>query len=65
MRDCLEIGTKKKANAGIETQSSSPVFPKLCVATSWGRAELRQGRRKKTRKTEKKKLIQFLFFFIF
>jgi hypothetical protein len=32
-----------------------PVFPKLCFATSWGGV-------KKLEKTEKKKLIQFLFF---
>jgi hypothetical protein len=38
------------------------VFPKLCVATSWGGAELRQGRRQKLEKTEKKKDYNFCFF---
>jgi hypothetical protein len=35
--------------------SVRPVFTKLCVATPWGGAELRQGRRQKTREKLKRK----------
>jgi hypothetical protein len=39
------------------------VFPKLCVATPWGGAELRQGRRQKTKKKSEKKKLKIPIFY--
>jgi hypothetical protein len=48
-------GAEKRIKQMIFDQSSA-VVPKLCVATPWGGAEFRQGRRQKTmEKTEKSK----------